>query len=68
MDQEVVQKLAEVAKKHGIAFAKEALLEVAFPALKIAAKQTESPIDDVILAALEAPLKAALLQLLEKAV
>lgn len=64
--EEVTQKLAEIAKKHGVAFAKEALVELAFPALKEAVKKTATPIDDVVLAALEEPLKKAITEQLEK--
>ena len=63
---ELVKKLEVMAIKHGKEFAKEALVECVFPALKEAAKASASPIDDVVLAALEEPLKAAVLALLEK--
>lgn len=47
--------------------AKEAALEIVtvavFPALKKAVLESSSPIDDVVLAALEEPLKKALLDL-----
>jgi hypothetical protein len=63
---ELVKKLEVLAIKHGKAFAKEALVECAFPALKEAAKASATPIDDIVLAALEQPLKDALIALLDK--
>jgi hypothetical protein len=59
------QALEIVVKK-----AKEAAVELinaaVFPALQKVVKESETPIDDVVLAALEAPLKAELLKLIEK--
>lgn len=66
MDEKLVEKLKDLAIKHGIAFAKEALIETAFPALKVAVEKSESKIDDVVLAALEEPLKKALIDLVDK--
>lgn len=63
---ELQAKLAEIAVKHGKAFVNEALVEVAFPALQEAVKVSSSPIDDVVLAALEEPLKKAILDLINK--
>lgn len=61
------KKLAEIAVKHGKELAKEALVEVAFPALKLAVEQSDTKIDDAVLAVLEEPLKAAILELIAKA-
>ncbi len=60
------QKLKDLAVKHGVAFASEAIVEVAFPALKLAVEKSETKVDDVVLAALEAPLKAAIVELMAK--
>lgn len=62
----LTEKLAELGKKHGKAFLGETLEEVAFPALKLAVEKSESKIDDVVLAALEVPLKEALKELIAK--
>jgi len=62
----LTEKLAELGKKHGKAFLGETLEEVAFPALKLAVEKSESKIDDVVLAALEVPLKEALKELISK--
>lgn len=63
---EVVMKLGDIAKKHGKAMALEMVAEVAIPALEEAAKQSATPIDDMVLAALKEPLKEQLLKLIEK--
>ncbi len=47
----------ELAKKHGVAFAEELLTQAAFPLIEQAVKESATPIDDVILAALEPKLK-----------
>jgi hypothetical protein len=67
MEQELKDQLVEIAKKHGVALAKDLALVIAFPALKAAVAKSETKIDDVVLAALEAPLKEALEELLAKA-
>jgi hypothetical protein len=64
--EELVKKLEVLAIKHGKEFAKEALVECAFPALEIAAKASATPWDDAALAALEQPLKDALVSILDK--
>lgn len=64
---ELSQKLADIAVKHGKELLKEALVEVAFPALKLAVEKSDTKVDDAILAVLEEPLKAAILELLAKA-
>lgn len=63
---EIKVKLEVAALKHGKAFLAEAMVECAFPALEKAVLDSESKIDDVVLATLEAPLKAALLDMLAK--
>lgn len=60
------QKAKEIVLKHGKAMGEELLVEVAFPALKQVVADTKSPIDDVVLMALEEPLKKAILDLLAK--
>lgn len=55
---------AEILKKNAKATATELVEAAVFPALQAAVKNTASPIDDVLLAALEAPLKAELLKLI----
>lgn len=50
----------ELAKKHGVAFAEELLTQIAFPLIEKVVKESATPIDDVILAALEPKLKEAI--------
>ncbi|HQZ60247.1 MAG TPA: hypothetical protein PLQ39_11270 [Acinetobacter sp.] len=64
MEDVQVQAL-EVVKKHGKAMAAELVTVVAFPALQTVVKESATPIDDVLLAALEAPLKAEILKQIE---
>jgi hypothetical protein len=64
--EQLLGNLGEIAKKHGKEMAKEMLVEILFPALKLAAAKSENKIDDLALAALEGPLKQAALELLEK--
>ena len=66
MSPELIAKLTEIAKKHGKELASELVSEVAFPALEQAVKNSASPIDDVVLAALKEPLKAALVEMIGK--
>lgn len=61
-----VEKLKDIAIKHGVGMAEELVVELAFPALEQVVKESSSPIDDVVLAALEEPLKKALLDALAK--
>lgn len=62
----VEQKLAEVVKKHGKEMAKEIVLEVIFVAVEQAVKESKNPIDDMVLASLEGPIKQKALELIEK--
>lgn len=62
---EVQAQALEVVKKHGKAMAAELVSVVAFPALAKVVKDSATPIDDVLLAALEAPLKAEILKQIE---
>jgi len=62
---DVQAQALEVVKKHGKAMAAELISVVAFPALAKVVKDTATPIDDVLLAALEAPLKAEILKQIE---
>lgn len=64
--EELVVKAKGIALKNAEQLAKELVADVAFPALKMAVEKSENKIDDVVLAALEAPLKAAVLELVEK--
>lgn len=59
-------KIAELGKKHAEALLKEVVVEYAFPALKIAAEKSETKFDDLALAALEQPLKDALIALIDQ--
>ena len=62
-----VQAVAlEIVKKHGKAMALEMVAELAVPALEEAVKKTSTPIDDLVVAALKEPLKAALLEMIGK--
>ena len=56
----------EVALKHGKALANEMLDIVIVPALEAAVAKSATPIDDVVIAALKAPLKLDLIDLFEK--
>ncbi len=58
--------LGEIAKKHGKQMAAEIVVEVLEPALQEVVAKSETPIDDVIAAALLPTLKAELLKLIEK--
>lgn len=62
---EVQTQAVEVVKKHVKAMASELVSVVAFPALEKVVKESATPIDDVLLAALEAPLKAEILKQIE---
>lgn len=65
MEELKVQAL-EIVKKHGKAMAIELVAVAAIPALEEAAKKSETAIDDVVIAALKEPLKAALIKLIEE--
>lgn len=62
----VAEELKKIAIKHAKELAKEAIVVAAFPALKLAVSKSETKVDDAILAALEEPLKAQLIALLDK--
>jgi hypothetical protein len=62
----LAQKAVDICKKHGKALAAELVSEAIEPALDALVKQTATPIDDVLAAALKAPLKAAILDYLNK--
>lgn len=64
---EVKQEAGEILKKHGKAMAIELVEVVLFEALKQAAQKSPSQFDDAALAVLEAPLKQALKEAIEKA-
>lgn len=67
MPSELVNQMGEIAKKHGKAMALEMVEAAAIPALEAAAKKSETPIDDMLLAALKEPLKAELKRMIESA-
>lgn len=56
----------EVLKKNGKNTATELVEICLFPALEKVVKESATPFDDVVLAALKEPLKAALLDLIGK--
>lgn len=58
--------VVEILKKHAKAMALELVEVAAIPALEAAVKNSATPIDDVVLAALKEPLKAALVELIAK--
>ena len=66
MNETIVQKLLEIAKKHGKEIAIELINEVLEPALKEAVSKSSTPIDDAVVAALLPSVKAELLKLIEK--
>ena len=61
----IAQTATEILKKHAKSAAVELIAEAVFPTLQKVVKDTATPIDDILLAALEAPLKAELLKLIE---
>lgn len=63
---DVKEQALEIVKKHGVAMALELIDVVAVPALEEAAKRSETPIDDILLAALKEPLKETLKELIGK--
>lgn len=63
---EVTLKAKAILIKNAKTMAKELVAEVIFAALKEAAKKSETPIDDAIVAALEAPLKNTAIALIDK--
>lgn len=66
-----MSQVSEAAKEILIKHAKAAALELveacALPALEEAVKNTATPMDDLVVAALKEPLKKALLDLISKA-
>jgi hypothetical protein len=63
---EFSDKVKVVAVKHLKAMVAEIAAEAIMPALKAAAAKSATPIDDMVLVALEAPLKEELAKLLNK--
>jgi len=55
-----------ISLKHAEMLVKEMLVEVAFPMLKLAVEKSATKIDDMVLGALEEPMKAAALELADK--
>ena len=54
------EQALEILKKHGKQMAIELLTLAAWPAIEKSVKDSATPIDDVVLAALEAPVKKAI--------
>lgn len=63
--EELKVKAKMIALKHAEEMSKELAVMVAFPALKEVVAKSETKIDDAVLAAMEEPLKAAVMQMLE---
>jgi hypothetical protein len=64
--EELKVKAKVIALKHAEELAKELAVMVAFPALKLVVEKSETKIDDAVLMAMEEPLKAAVMQMLEQ--
>lgn len=62
---EVQAQALEILKKNAKVTALELISVVAFPALEKVVKDSATPLDDVLLAALEAPLKAEIIKQIE---
>lgn len=62
---EVQVQALEILKKNAKITALELISVVAFPALEKVVKDSATPLDDVLLAALEAPLKAEIIKQIE---
>ena len=60
------QDAVEVLKKHAKALAKDMVLVVAEPALQKVVSDSKNPYDDILFAATKEPIKAALLEQIEK--
>lgn len=67
MEMDLGHQMSAIAIKHGKAMAVEMVESVLVQALEAAAKQSASPIDDIVVAALKEPLKKAMLDLIAKA-
>jgi len=59
------EQLLAIVKSHGKLMALEVVDAALFPALEALVKKSETPIDDVLLAALKEPLKAELKRIIE---
>ena len=59
-------KALEITLKHAEMALKDVMVELAFPVLKAAVEKSESKIDDMVLAALEEPMKKAVLELVDQ--
>jgi len=66
MEKSLQEAALDILKKHGKAMSMELVAELVVPALEKAAKDSATPIDDLVVAALKEPLKKALLDLLAK--
>lgn len=64
--EELKVKAKMIALKHAEELAKEMTVMVAFPALKEVISKSESKIDDAVLAALEEPMKTAMMAMLDQ--
>lgn len=64
--EELAKKSKMIALKHAEELVKEQLAEVAFPMLQLAVQKSATPIDDMVLKALEEPMKQAAMELAGK--
>lgn len=64
--EELKAKMMATSLKHAEMFAKEMAMEIVFPALKMAVEKSSSKIDDMVMSALEAPMKQAALELIDQ--
>jgi hypothetical protein len=60
------QKMKVIVLKHGKAMVQELVVELGFPELEKIVADSPQKIDDLVLAAMEEPLKKAILDLLAK--
>lgn len=61
-----LEKLKQIAIKHGVELAEDICIEIAFPALEEVVAKSENKIDDVALASFEPLLKGTIKELFEK--
>lgn len=63
----MTETIADIAKRHGKAFANDLVDLYLIEALEKAVAKSATPIDDAVLVALKEPLKTALKELINKA-
>jgi hypothetical protein len=66
MDPILIQQAKDLIASHGKSLALDMVNLIIFKALEQAVKKSVTPIDDVVLAALEAPLKQAAIDMINK--